>query len=360
MEIFAEIKKMKYTPLLCSKLDTYDFGQLETALEKSTSFILRIDDNNKLAVSRWVSAKRTRSYPYERVYNTLGFTGKRITIIPVIKDEGRGDRDFLQWDTISLMSLLGIYVIIGYYVDASVNPRKGNKITDQRFDVDYIKSEIRRLLSYSDAFHWNMEQTEKFPELAKKALAAYERIGSKLGIRMHADESKRISEFIEAKNNFMMKSRKRAEEAQKRESVTTQPKEHLDGTKASITINNYLGGYYFFTSDETELTQNEVYLIEGKHTKNGLLPSKLDIKDGLLKMFLFTNLENVRINGRNYKPIPVLKLTSNKFDESLLKGEEKHMFETLKKEAKINGFELRINNGEGGSKSVSDLRKWFK
>ena len=55
---------------------------------------------NRFAVSKWVSPKRTRSYPYERVYNTFSVS-KRITIIPVIKDEGEnGDRDFLrlQWE----------------------------------------------------------------------------------------------------------------------------------------------------------------------------------------------------------------------------------------------------------------------
>jgi hypothetical protein len=45
---------------------------------------------------------------FERVYNTL-YLSKKITIIPIIKDEGLGgDRDFIQWDTISLMSLIEI------------------------------------------------------------------------------------------------------------------------------------------------------------------------------------------------------------------------------------------------------------
>ena len=45
-------------------------------------------DSEKIAVSRWISPKRTRSYPYERVYDTLAFDGKKVTIIPVVKDEG--------------------------------------------------------------------------------------------------------------------------------------------------------------------------------------------------------------------------------------------------------------------------------
>jgi hypothetical protein len=41
------------------------------------------------------------------------------------------ERDFLQWGTVSLMSLLGVYVIIGYYNYAEPNPQYRNKITKQ-------------------------------------------------------------------------------------------------------------------------------------------------------------------------------------------------------------------------------------
>jgi hypothetical protein len=87
----------------------YDIEEFDKALSESGSFILEIDKENRIAVSRWVSPKRTRSYPYARIYDTLSFSGRKVTIIPIIKDEGKdGDRDFLPWDTISLMSLLGV------------------------------------------------------------------------------------------------------------------------------------------------------------------------------------------------------------------------------------------------------------
>jgi len=98
--------------MMCRELKKYRFIELKKALNSESSFILKIN-NDLMAVSLWVSPKRTRSYPYARIYDTLRFVGKKITIIPVIKDEGlEGDRDFIQWDTISLMSLLGIYIII--------------------------------------------------------------------------------------------------------------------------------------------------------------------------------------------------------------------------------------------------------
>ena len=137
LEIIAQVKGISYIPLLCKSLTTYDFKDLETALNES-AFLLNVN-KNQVAISWWVTPKRTRSYPYQRVYDTLSFSGKKITIIPILKDEGKdGERDYLQWDTISLMSLLGIYVIIAYYSDAKKNPKYDNKITGQSPCVDIL------------------------------------------------------------------------------------------------------------------------------------------------------------------------------------------------------------------------------
>ena len=349
MDIYAEIKGIKYK-LFCAKpLAGYNIDRLDKALSERANFILTINDKNEIAVSWWVSPKRTRSYPYARVYDTLGFAGKKVTIIPIIKDEGKdGDRDFIQWDTISLMSLLGVYVIIGYYVKANRNPKYGNKITNQKFDTEYIKNEIQRLLSYqSDALHWNLEQIDKISQIADKAFNSYKKISKELGVEMHSMETakRRIDELYKGKERFMQLSRDLARKAQRRESITTQPKEHLTGTKGTITIKNYLGGYYYFTCDEVEIHGNELHLIEAKHTRTGNLPSEGDIKDGLIKMILFTNLENVVVNEHKFYPVPVLKLTTNnKFDERLLSGPKLSLFNLLKKEAEHNGFRIKIND----------------
>jgi len=346
MEILAEISGLKYTPFSCSSLEVFDSDHLDDALA-SPNFILKFDEENKIVVSRWVSPKRTRSYPYANVYDTLGFTGKKVTIIPVIKDEGfDGDRDFLQWDTVSLMSLLGVYVVIGYYVHATKNQAYESKITDQRFDVQYIRSELNELLSYqSDALHWNLSRIDKISMVAEAALNSYDALSRSLGIKMHSRASaiKRIAKLSEGRASFMGLSRQLAKKAQKRESVTTQPKERLEGEKAIITIKNYLGGNYYFTCDEVELHGNEVYLIEGKHTETGSLPHEGDIKDGLLKMVLFTNLERVTIDGQEYKPVPVLKLTTGSRHLSLNEAQEIALKE-LKEEAHTNTFRIKIND----------------
>lgn len=85
MDLSAKITGISYTPHLCSNLETFAFADLGQAFSNS-AFILDIDTHNSVAVSWWISAKRTRSYPYSRVYNTLGFSGKKITIIPIFKD----------------------------------------------------------------------------------------------------------------------------------------------------------------------------------------------------------------------------------------------------------------------------------
>ena len=348
MKISARITGIKYLPMLCRKLNTYDFEELATALSEDSTFILRIDNQNQIALSWWVSAKRTRSYPYARVYDSLSFAGKKVTIIPIVKDEGiDGDRDFLQWDTVSLMSLLGVYVIIAYYNDATQSSRYDKKITEQRFDIDYLKGQIKKLLSYqSDALHWNLSQIDNIAEIGRKALDSYDKISQKVGVGMHSKKSaeKRILELKKGKDAFMALSRNLAEMAQKRESITVQPKEHLDGIKGTITITNYLGGNYYFTSDEVGLHSKDIHLIDAKHTKEDKLPALGDIKDGLLKMILFTNLEDVKVNSEKFTPAPILKLTTaDTFKLEDLNKSQKEMLDILKKEAKTNNFRILLN-----------------
>jgi len=343
-QINATITGISYKPFLCRSLNSYKIEDLETALESDASFILEKPDKIKVVISWWVSAKRTRSYPYARVYDTLNFSGKKVTIIPVFKDEGfDGDRDFIQWDTISLMSLLGVYVIVCYYKSAEKNPDYKNKITKQRFDISLIQNNLNKICSYqSDALHWNLEQAKTIPEVAKRALSSYDAISNTTGVKMHSKDSayEKIQQISKNQEEFMTYSRELAEEAQNRESKTIQPKENLSGIKAKITITNYLGGKYYFTSDEIVVKGNRLFLVEGKHSSTKL-PSTEDIKDGLVKMILFSNLKGVRIDSKEYESIAVLKLTSGKED---IVTQNEGMLDKLKEEAKHNKFQVIIND----------------
>ena len=362
MDIKGKITGIKYKVSLAETLKTVDIRNFN--INESPAFCLVKDEVNSFAVSKWVSPKRTRSYPYERVYNTLN-SSKKITVIPIVKDEGaKGDRDFIQWDTVSLMSLLDIFVIFAYYEKAEVNPRFKNKVTNQQFDNKYVVSKIKEIEQYhSSALHWNLNELKNnLHSIIDKAKICYSEIENNLGVKLHnlngLDNFKeKIGKEVET---FMQFSREKAEKAQTREILTTQPKESLSTlTKAKITITNYLGGQYFFTVDEIIIDNNMVYLVECKHSVNYILPSKGDIKDGLLKMILYSNLCEFEINGVKMKCKAVLNLTSSKVvgqitEKSLgreraefifannLDGNKQFLISELFKEAEENNFIVKF------------------
>ena len=358
MNITAKITGIEYKPKLTSELEVFDFDKFNINTLPSNCLINY--DGFSFGLSKWVSPKRTRSYPYERVYNTLG-TAKRITVIPIIKDEGKkGDRDFIQWDTVSLMSLLDVFVVFAYYQTAEKHKTRANKITNQQFDNELVKTKISEIKNYhSSALHWNLSEIEKsFPELIQKAKAAYQNIGKNYNIEFHSIEGieKFANQFINGVRKFMQTSRQKAKDAQNRERQTIQPKEALSTlTKATITIENYLGGKYYFTTDEIQIKKDKIFLIEAKHSKISVLPSIGDIKDGLLKMILYTNLKDVTINGKVYKAVPVIKLTSTKLAEKItlenielnkLNKRQKEILRKLFEEAKENNFQIIIEKAE--------------
>ncbi|HRI31837.1 MAG TPA: hypothetical protein PLQ21_09920, partial [Candidatus Kapabacteria bacterium] len=143
MNITGKITGIKYKVHLADDLQKIEASDFD--INKVPTACIINDGKYSFAISKWVSPKRTRSYPYERVYNTLNIS-KKITVIPIVKDEGAaGDRDFIQWDTVSLMSLLDVFVIFAYYNKAE---RAGNKITGQQFDNKFVLSKIREIEQY--------------------------------------------------------------------------------------------------------------------------------------------------------------------------------------------------------------------
>lgn len=341
MEIKAQIVEgIRYKQLLECNLT--EVALIDFNVNSAKSSCLISIGQNRFAVSRWVSPKRTRSYPYERVYNTFS-ASKRITIIPVVKDEGKnGDRDFLQWDTISLMSLLDVYVVLAFYETAEKHRSRAGKITNQKFKNDFVRAKIEEISNYhSSALHWNLKELKGISLVLEKARNAYKNISEKTKVSFHNEKglenfAKMIAENL---SDFMQSSRLKAQSAQKREFLTIQPKEILaTQTKAKITISNYLGGIYYFTVDEIVLKDENLFLIESKHSKSGKLPSVGDIKDGLLKMMLYANLENVTIEDKLLKSFPVLKLTSSKISGEISNNSDAETFENF---YRVNNFSKR-------------------
>ena len=323
-------------------------------------------DNIYYSVSKWVSPKRTRSYPFSRVYETFSYVGgKRITIIPIVKDEGLdGDRDYLQWATIALMSLLNVYVIITYYTDGD---KRKTKITNQKFDDLVIKNQIDELDNYhSSSLHWNLLQlkSENLKSLIDKVIYHYDLINKKTGVIFHNEKGlynfrEKIGDTIEEFKQF---SNQKSIEAQSREIVTFQVNERLGlGEKMKIIIGNYLGGLYNLTIDDVIIEDGIFYLMECKNTNHSIIPSNDDIKDGLLKLILFTNIDLLTYKDNEVKFYPSLMLTSKKVigrlkDTSnpseieefcrinnLNKRKETFLFQLIK-EVKENNIKLIIEN----------------
>ena len=176
---------------------------------------------------------------------------KKNYVIPIVKDEGiKGDRDFIQWDTISLMSLFDVYVIFSYYEQAEINQRNQHKITNQKFSNSHVISKIKEIKQYhSSALHWNLnELNTNLYKVINQAKNSYAIIEKTTKVLLHNPNGldnlrNKIRKDID---EFMKFSREKAEKAQKREFVTIQPKESLSTlSKAKITIFNYLGGNIF-------------------------------------------------------------------------------------------------------------------
>lgn len=364
-EISAEVENIKYKQFLGDKMQITNLENLD--INKTTGAFLLANDGKQLAVSRWISPKRTRSYPYERVYDTLGVDGKKVTIIPVVKDEGLGgERDFLQWDTISLLSLLDVHVVLAYYSEATKNLKRNDQITAQKFDNNYIQSQLNEVFNFKGtAREWNEQEAKKLKSLFEKARNAYREISKNTKTYLH-DETP-LNELIKITSNpndFAAFSRLKSQKGQSRELQSIQPKEALStDTKGRVTITNLAGGKYFFTCDETRIEAKTLFLIEDKHSSRAIMPSENDIKDGLLKLMVYTNLKNVRVGKNSFTAKAVLRLTSNKlvgsinsdaseaeiikfFETNKLELSKQNFIKKLFQEARENKFMIILEHGE--------------
>ena len=72
LHFVGHIPTVNYTAKLNEKLSVYSFEDFDINHVKPYGLIEI--ENSHLAFSRWVSPKRTRSYPFERIYNTYNHT----------------------------------------------------------------------------------------------------------------------------------------------------------------------------------------------------------------------------------------------------------------------------------------------
>ncbi len=379
--IKAKIETLKYRAGKLMKnieLNEYQFSGFDIN-KASASGILEIDNKNKVAFSKWVTPKRTRSYPFARIYDIYSFGGKRITIIPVIKDEGIGasknksNNDRINFITLSWMNLTNVFVILAWY--SSAEKKSKYRITNQKFDNKYIKQKIKEISEYQlDAHHWNNEHFIKdFSFVYKKAVLAYENISKKLKVKMHSFSdhlaflSKITNEFnknLISLEKFAFETLDRSKSAANRETLVNHVNECLTsgGEKLVFEIKNKLGGSYFLTADESIIDNKKKELIiqESKNATSSKLPKIADIKDGLFKIMLFSQIKSISINDVKYSYKVSLKLTGkissklqlpkakskiNSFveKERLTKSEAKILY-MLNEEAVENDYQISISN----------------
>lgn len=322
------IRGVKYKACLSKDLSTSKVTLDEFNVNHSKAYGIIQLENTEIAYSTWVSPKRTRSYPFARIYNTYN-ASKILTIIPIIKDEGKdGDLDKLQYSTISWMNLLNIYIVLGYYEDAKKSDKKGqshrDKLTQQKFNNEFVKSQIQEIVEYKQsALHWNKNLfEERFVEIFNQSLNSYTKISEATGVLIHSHTLmeqylKKVTENFEEFKNISLKG---SQEASNREALTSHNLEHLvDGIKATFCIKNYLGGTYYLTPDEIIKVKMDNYIIqESKNSTKSALPSMDDIQDGLFKLILFSNIDSLELNNEKIDFSVRLKLTGKNIKSRLI------------------------------------------
>jgi len=301
-----------------------DFAVFNVNTADSYGVIRFLD--TEIAYSKWVSPKRTRSYPFARIYSTYN-ASKILTIIPVIKDEGKdGDLDRIQYSTISWMNLLNVYIVLGYYDIAEKNINKTQinreKLTNQKFNNQFVKSQIQEIFAYKQsALHWNRNLFEdRFVDIFRRSLAAYINISNLTNVKIHSQ--KKIEEYLQKITNdfeeFKNISLRGSLSASNREIATSHKFEYLNtGIKASLYIENYLGGIYHLTIDEVMYEEGIYILQESKNSTKKSLPEISDIQDGLFKLILYSNIDSLFLNGEKVEFITRLKLTGKNIKENI-------------------------------------------
>ena len=292
--------------------------------------IVEFSPRQRLAVAKWVSPKRTRSYPFARLYKIYHCGMKRVALIPIIKDEGVGDgknkanNDRINFTTLSWMNLTNIYVVLCWYESAEF--QSATRITDQKFNDSYVISQLKKINNYQfDAHHWNQEHFKNdFIDVLDCAISHYKRISRDLGVKLHASEGHekfrhKIVEYETADglklslDKFREHSVKGSRAAASRESKTKHVYEDLDedSQKAVFNLQNSLGGVYPLTCDEVFVDEAEktVLIRESKNSSKDALASEDDIYDGLFKLLLFKHLKSLTKGESSYATAVELRLT---------------------------------------------------
>lgn len=337
------IHNVSYQPHVRTKrLEQYALSTFNANTASSTGLL--VDGEVQLGYATWVSPKRTRSYPLARLYQIYHIP-KKIAIIPIIKDEGKGgDCDRINAMTFSWMNLSNVFIVLAYYDDAVPHPQNSQKITKQQLNQPHIQRMIEEIMRYQQtALHWNTHHFERdFESIYRLAVHHYKQISHKTGVAIHDPDT-----HLNALNSYMVnnifnlesyktQTLESSRKASYRESTTHHALEYLgEGEKALFEIENYLGGKYYLTADEVYQMPDSTWIIqESKNaTTRGQLPHLNDIQDGLFKLILFANMKTLYWQNAPQPFIVRLKLTAKGLASLQLPSNEdalKHYLKTAR------------------------------
>lgn len=171
-------------------LTTYSLPDFDVNSARQAGLINLGDEGNYLAFARWISPKRTRSYPFARLYDTFHLSVPRIAIIPIIKDEGADtdNNDRINYMTFSWMSLLNIFILLVWYEDAKRKSSSKHLITAQKINSNYVREKLSEISQYRlSALHWNTSHFQRdFSDVYQRAVDSYQKIAEKLDVRLHS------------------------------------------------------------------------------------------------------------------------------------------------------------------------------
>lgn len=311
------IRNVHYDPhTRIRKLKAYrieDFDINQTA----TIGIIDFGENTLIGYARWKGTKRTRTNTLPGTYNVYHLP-KKVVIIPIIKDEGyQANLDRINSITFSWMNLANVYIILTWYEDAVKHSTRDGRITRQTLNADFVNQRLAEIRTYQQtALHWNVHHFEQhFEYVYRKAVESYATIAQKTGARLVPAErhlavlESYMKDDVFHLDTFRTTSLERSLKAASRETSVEHIHEYLEGEKAYFYITNYLGGQYHLTCDEILIENSQFIIQESKNTTKHKLPTLADIQDGLFKLILFLNIDELRLNGEGVSFAVRLKLT---------------------------------------------------
>ncbi len=354
-KIGNDIYKFQIDP----NLKEFDFRN--AIKNKRKSFKSKFLNKETISISVWTTPKRTKTYPFPRVYSTLGENGKKITIIPVQASYGKyGDKNKIQPGTIYWMTELGVYVIVGVFINAKSKKKgkpaankKAGKIStegelvfsDFEFDLDDLEEQINEIIEKNPSVEeWNQKQTNKIPKLLEYATERNKELGGELGVQVQNFNSleKKLKIWVKDFPAYLADCDKESLGAQKRETSGEQKLENVPGVKGKINVDMGNSKKLFLTSDSMSIDENKknIEILEGKHSTRGKFPNENDVLDALFKLMIFKK-SDFKINGVKYTKKLVCYLSGiiPATDEEIKKE-----YKELIQECKNNDIEFRFND----------------